>query len=152
MLSIEQSPLLKQEMHKLFRFLYLNFYAFLLLLCGITVAVLPCYRISKLLVIPQVAVIWLCLKYSFHLFATWKDKKVKYEILLKKNKNEFRPDTFKVFMQAPCGRLLTKAVLKDMGIKEKYKELLSYKEPFLLSIKNGCIKQETKIYINEDFK
>ena len=69
-----------------------------------------------------------------------------------KNKNEFRPDSFKIFMQAPCGRLLTKAVLKDLGLSNKYKELLIYKEPLIISIKNGCIKQETKIYINEDFQ
>lgn len=69
-----------------------------------------------------------------------------------KNKNEFRPDSFQVFMQAPCGRLLTKTVLKDLNLKEKYKELLVYKEPFFVSLKKGCQKQETKIYINEDFK
>ena len=68
-----------------------------------------------------------------------------------KNKKEFRPETFKVFMQAPCGRLLTKSVLKDLGIRQKYKELLAYKKPLKLSIKEGCSKQETKIYINEDF-
>ena len=55
-------------------------------------------------------------------------------------------------MQAPCGRLLTKAVLKDLNLKEKYKELLVYKEPFFVSLKKGCQKQETKIYVNEDFK
>ena len=40
-------------------------------------------------------------------------------------------------MQAPCGRLVTKVVLKDLNQKEKYKELLIYKEPFLTSIKNN---------------
>ena len=48
-----------------------------------------------------------------------------------KNKNEFRPETFKAFMQMPCGRLLTKAVLKDLGKKSEYKNLIKYKTPFL---------------------
>lgn len=69
-----------------------------------------------------------------------------------KNKKEFRPDSFQVFMQAPCGRLLTKVVLEDLNKKEKYKELLIYKKPFFTSLKKGCQKQETTIYINEDFK
>lgn len=68
-----------------------------------------------------------------------------------KNKEKFRADSFQVFMQAPCGRLLTKAVLKDLNQREKYKELLVYKEPFFISVKNNCVKQKTSIYINEDF-
>jgi hypothetical protein len=54
-------------------------------------------------------------------------------------------------MQAPCGRLLTKAVLKDLRLKEKYKELLVYKKPFFVSVKNNLKTQKTVIYINEDF-
>ena len=52
-------------------------------------------------------------------------------------------------MQARCGRLLTKAVLKDIGLKSKYKELLLYKEPFLVSLKNNFKPVRTRIYINE---
>ncbi len=92
------------------------------------------------------------MKQAIKLLSTWKDKKIKYKILIGKNKKEFRPDSFQVFMQAPCGRLLTKVVLEDLGYKEKYKELLIYKEPFFISLKKSCQKQETKIYINEDFK
>ena len=139
-------------MYKFFRFLYLNTYSFLLLFCGIFTVLIPLFRISKWLIIPQLIVSLFCLKQAAHLFLSWKDKKIKYEILMGKNKNEFRPDSFKIFMQAPCGRLLTKAVLKDLGLSNKYKELLIYKEPLIISIKNGCIKQETKIYINEDFQ
>ena len=139
-------------MYKFFRFLYLNTYSFLLLFCGLFTVLIPLFRISKWLIIPQLIVSLFCLKQAAHLFLTWKDKKIKYEILMGKNKNEFRPDSFKIFMQAPCGRLLTKAVLKDLGLSNKYKELLIYKEPLIISIKNGCIKQETKIYINEDFQ
>ena len=139
-------------MYKFFRFLYLNTYSFLLLLCGAITVLIPLYKISKWLIVPQVIRSLFCIKQAIGLFMTWKDKKTKYEILMGKNKNGFRPDSFKIFMQAPCGRLLTKVVLKDLGLSNKYNELLIYKEPLFISIKNGCIKQETKIYINKDFQ
>lgn len=68
-----------------------------------------------------------------------------------KNQSQFRPDSFEMFMKAPCGRLLTKVVLKDLGMSHKYKELLVYKPSFIDSIKEGCQTQETKIYINNEY-
>ena len=138
-------------MHNPFRFVYLNAYAFLLFFCGTITALLPLFKVSKWLIVPQIFVVLICFKQAFQLFSTWNDKKIKYEILMGKNRKEFRPDSFEVFMQAPCGRLLTMAVLKDLGIRQRYKELLAYKKPLDLSIKDGCAKQETKIFINEDF-
>lgn len=115
---------------------------------------IPLFKVSKWLLIPQIILSLFFIKQAGKLFSTWKDKKLKYKILIERNKNEFRPDTFKVFMQAPCGRLLTKVVLTDLGIRNKYKELLVYKEPFIVSIKKSCLpsSQKTKIYINEDFR
>jgi hypothetical protein len=52
-------------------------------------------------------------------------------------------------MSAPCSRLIVKSVLKDLGKKQMYKELLVYKEPLWVSIKNNFTPIETKIYINE---
>lgn len=140
-------------MHKFSRFLYLNTYSFLLLFCGIIILLMPLFKVSKWLLIPQLILSLFFIKQAGNLFSTWKDKKIKYKILLERNKNEFRADTFKVFMQAPCGRLLTKSVLKDLGIQDKYKELFVYKDPFIVSMKKNCLSssQETKIYINEDF-
>ena len=97
------------------------------------------------------------------MFSAWQDKKIKYKIIyfqrykschLERNKNEFHPETFKIFMQAPCGVLLTKVVLKDLNLKERYSEVKIYKKSFFGLIKDGCINktQETKIYINKDFK
>ena len=77
-----------------------------------------------------------------------------------KNKDSFRPDSFKVFMQAPCGRLLVKAVLKDLSLLQKdsnllqndsdflqkYKELLQYKPALSTYIKKSCTREETKVY------
>ena len=83
---------------------------------------MPLYKVSFLLLIPQITVSILFLKPSAELFSTWKDKQKKYQILIGKNKKEFRPESFEIFMKAPCGRLLTKSVLKDLGYKDKYKE------------------------------
>lgn len=138
-------------MNKIFRFLYLNTYSFLLLFGGIILILISFLEIPKLLTIPSIIISFFFFYNSVKLFSSWNDKKVKCEILYKKNINEFRPDTFKVFMQAPCGRLVTKVVLKDLNQKEKYKELLIYKEPFLTSIKNNFKPTKTSIYINEDF-
>lgn len=138
-------------MHKFFRFLYLNTYSFLLFFGGLVVILIPLYKVSVLFLVPQIILSILFFKPSIKLFSSWKDKKIKYEILIGKNKSNFRAESFEIFMKAPCGRLLTKAVLKDLGLSYKYKELLIYKESFLVSIKEGCKNQETKIYINEEF-
>ena len=139
-------------MNKIFKFFYLNTYSFLLLLCGIIIILLPLNKFSNLLIVPQVIIFFVFVYYSCKLFSTYNDKLLKCEILIKKNQNEFRPETFKIFMQAPCGRLVTKTVLRELNIKEKYKELLIYKEPFIVSIKNNFKPIKTTIYINEDFK
>ena len=139
-------------MNKIFKFIYLNTYSFLLLFCGIICILVPIYKVSKIFFIPQVIVFFIFFYYSVKLFSTYKDKLIKCDILLKKNKDEFRPETFKVFMQAPCGRLVTKVVLFELNLKEKYKELLIYKEPFIISIKNNFKPTKTSIYINEEFK
>lgn len=119
------------------------------MICAGVAAALPLRKVLPFLLIPQIIISFLLFYYSVKLFSTWKDKKTKYKILLAKNKDGFRPESFKIFMQAPCGRLLTKAVLKDIGLKSKYKELLLYKEPFLVSLKNNFKPVHTRIYINE---
>lgn len=139
-------------MHKFLRYIYLNFYAFLLLFCGMLTGIIPVFKISKFLIIPQTIIILIFLYQSLRLFSTWRDKQIKYTILIKKNQKQFKPESFKIFMQAPCGRLLTKVVLKDLGLRSEYKKLLIYKESFLVSVKKNYQKTETKIYFNEDFK
>lgn len=139
-------------MNKIARFIYLNTYSFLLLICGIAVALIPCYQVSKLLLIPQFFIFFICIKHSAQLFSTWNSKKIKYAVLMERNRKQIRPDTFEVYMQAPCGRLLTKAVLKDLGEKDRYRELLVYKPSLIESIKENFTPVKSKIYINEDFK
>lgn len=138
-------------MHKLLRYIYLNTYSFILLFCGSALIAIPLYKVSFFFLIPQIAVSLLFLKPALTLFSSWNDKVKKYEILIGKNKKEFRPDSFEMFMKAPCGRLLTRLVLKDLGYSDRYKELLVFKEPFLVLLKHNCKKQKTSIYINGDF-
>lgn len=139
-------------MQKTSRFIYLNSYSFLLLICGIAVVLVPFFQVSKLFVISQVILFFICIKYSLQIFSTWHDKKKKYAVLMERNRKHFRPETFEPYMQAPCGRLLTKVVLEDLGQKDRYKELLAFKPSLLESINKNCTRQKTSIYINEDFK
>lgn len=139
-------------MHKFFRFLYLNIYSFLILFCGIIIVLLPFYRYSNFLLIPQILISLFCFIQAYKLFSSWKDKKIKYQILIEKNKNGFRPDSFIIFMKAPCGRLLTKSVLKDLNFSDKYQELLVYKQSFFNFNKNTCSSSKTTITFYEETK
>ena len=79
---------------------------------------------------------------------TWNDKKRKYQILITKNEKHFYPESFKEYMQAPCGRLLVKIVLKDLNILDQYKALSKYRVSFLSQIKQirkGCMRSKTVI-------
>ena len=109
------------------RFLYLNIYAFLLILLGLGIFVLPLYR-HWLGLIFQIVWALVCLGEAAKVFYTWNDKKRKYAVLMQRNKPLFRPDTGAEYMKAPCGRLLVQLVLKDLkqtqhyaALKKKYK-------------------------------
>lgn len=73
-----------------------------------------------------------------------------YAVLMGINHGGFSPESFKTYMKAPCGRLMVKAVLRDLGLGDEYGKLLAYKEPLLFSIKANCAPVETSIYINEE--
>ena len=68
-----------------FRFLYLNFYAGLLLLSGAAAATVPLYRITALFLFIQIPAALLCIHESVRIFSVWKDKKRRYEKLLERN-------------------------------------------------------------------
>lgn len=132
------------------RYLYLNSYAFLLLAMGVGIALIPCYRVGWWLLVPQVSGTVLCLKGAYGIFASWEDKKRKYCILMERNRAELRPDTFTEFMQAPCGRLLSRVVLTDLGRSEAYPTLQRLKKPLRERLQEGCKPQKTVVYINEN--
>ena len=134
------------------RFMYLNAYAFLLLLVGIGIMLFPGYRIAWWVVFIQLVVAAPFLKGAHGIFASWKDKKRKYDLLMQRNADQFRPDTFAEFMHAPCGRLLVRIVLKDMQCPERYKELKHLREPFIKQLRKNCKPQKRTVYVNPDYK
>ena len=60
------------------------------------------------------------LKTCCQLFSTWQDKKRKYFLLVQRNRIKFCAYSFEKFMKAPCGRLLTRVVLKDIRQSGRY--------------------------------
>lgn len=134
------------------RYLYLNIYAFLLVFLGIGIAFIPLYLWSGWLIVIQVVATVSCIYNGLKIFATWRDKKRKYEVLLQRNRTEFRPETFYEYMQAPCGRLLVRVVLSDLDCPCRYRELLSLREPLRKRITSTCRPARTVVYINPSVK
>ena len=135
-----------------FRFLYLNFYAVLLLLLGAAVAAVPLYRITALFLFIQIPTALLCIHESVRIFSVWKDKKRRYEKLLERNKAEWETHSFRPYMISPCGRLLVKAVLSDLNRKDEYRNLKQYIPSLRNQIKLNCRTEKTVVYINKDIK
>lgn len=130
------------------RFIYLNAYAFLLLFMGTGIALIPLYRISPWLVLVQAIPTLICLANGLRIFRSWKDKGRKYRILMERNSEAFRPDSFAEYMQAPCGRLLVRIVLKDLGKSDMYRSLLTLRKPVIDNLRSGCTPQKTIVYID----
>jgi len=130
------------------RFLYLNIYSFLIVCAGILALALPFYFITKWTLIIQAIIAIKLFMISGRLFSSWEYKKREIDLLVNRNKAEFRPDTFEVFMQAPCGRLVVRQALRDLNMQEKYKTLLQLQKPFFERIKNNCTPANTVVYVN----
>lgn len=133
------------------RFLYLNLYAILLLVSGVVVLVLPVWKFSLWLLFPQIIVALFFLHGSYHIFCSWEDKKRKYAILIERNKKRLREDTFYEYMQAPCGRLLVKLVLADLGMQDSYSHLRKLQVPMTDKLKASCTPTQANIYINPNY-
>lgn len=120
------------------RFIYVNIYAFLILLMGIGIIFLPLSGLSEYLIYVQVLLALVCLKSSISIFNTWEAKKRRYKKLIDANKECFNPESFEEYMKAPCGRLLVKLVLDDLDEKRQYKKLKTYKISWIKTLKNNC--------------
>lgn len=79
----------------------------------------------------------------------WNSKKRRYKKLIEANTGCFNPDSFKEYMQAPCGRLLVKVVLDDLGKKELYKKLKKTRISWIRTIKSNFKVTKTVIYKKE---
>ena len=105
------------------RFIYLNIYAYLLLIIGVGISFLPLYEIHWLLLVIQIIAVVILLNVSIKIFKSWASKKRSYTVLMERNRNGIREEIFKEYMLAPCGRLLVKIVLSDLGERHQYKRL-----------------------------
>jgi len=132
------------------RFLYLNIYSFLIVCAGILVLVLPFYSITKWTLVVQGIVAIKLFFIAGRLFSAWDAKKREIDLLVKRNKNDFRPDTFDIYMQAPCGRLVVREALRDLNMQKEYKTLLKLQKPILERLRNNCTPSKTVIFINEE--
>ena len=127
------------------RFLYLNAYAFLLIGVGISIWFLLFIKSWIVIVICALTTV-ICFYYAIHIFSTWYDKKRNYQLLIQRNTNVLRAETFRDFMKAPCGRLLCRIVLEDLNYKDEYKNLKkAYSVPFSMWIKNVCTHEQSVI-------
>ena len=130
------------------RYLYLNFWGLLLITISLIFSI-TLFLIDYSYFIPiPIIVILICLYGGCNILKTWNDKKRKYHILITKNEKHFYPESFKEYMQAPCGRLLVKIVLKDLNKLDQYKNLNKYRVSFLSQIKQirkGCSQSKTII-------
>lgn len=134
------------------RFLYLNFYAGLLLLAGAAAVAVPLYRITALFLFIQIPAAFFCLYQSVRIFSVWPDKRRRYEKLLERNAAEWEAHSFRPYMISPCGRLLVKAVLSDLNRKDEYRNLKQYIPSLKNQVKLNCRTEKTVVYINKDFK
>jgi len=116
---------------------------------GIIVLAIPFYLMSKWIIIAQVLIAIHLFFISGRLFSTIESKLKEMDILTKRNQAEFRPDTFGIFMQAPCGRLVVRQVLRDLNKQKEYRNLLKFIKPLKERIREGCEPDNTVIYINE---
>ena len=133
--------------------LYLNAYAILLLVIGVGICFIPFYKISYLFLIVQIPIVFLLLRGSGVILSSWKSKKRSYKILIEKNKKGFCEESFHEYMEAPCGRLLTKLVLRDLEMEDKYTLLKEkYQLTFFNDIKTCNKNAKMELYFNEDFQ
>ena len=131
------------------RFVYINAYAFLLLflcVCIVTISLLFC---SGILFIIFLLLALLCCRMAIKIFTTWPGKIRHYHKLMAINISEFSPDSFKNYIQVPCGRLLTRVVLKDLGKSDRYPELLKLRLPLLKRIRSACEPRQTIVFVRD---
>lgn len=135
----------------MFRYIYINIYALLLLSIGaghILIIILLNLHWSLICIASIVAAC--CIYYGCNILLSWPAKKREYKILIERNTPTFNSESFRPYMQAPCGRQLTKIVLKDLGRQQQYKELKQMQKPLFNLIHNSCQREQAKIIIYDN--
>ena len=133
------------------RFNYLNIYAYLLLIMGVGISFLPLYEVHWLLLVAQIITVIVLLHASIRIFNSWGSKKRSYTVLMERNRNGIREETFKEYMLAPCGRLLVKIVLTDLGERHQYKKIRKMYSitlsNFIKAVKESRKPKRTVVYV-----
>ncbi len=132
------------------RYIYINAYAFLLLFLSIGIGVISFIFCEGLLFILCLLPALVCLKLATKIFSSWPGKIRHYNKLMELNTVEFTPDSFKDYIQAPCGSLLTRVVLKDLGKSDQYPKLCKLRLPLLERIRLAYTPRKTVIYIRNN--
>ena len=137
----------------MFRYIYINIYALLLLLIGAGHILLIILTNLHWGLITILSIVAICsIYYGINILFSWPAKMREYRILIERNTPTFNSESFRPYMQAPCGRQLTKVVLKDLGAKSRYSELKQMQEPLLRLIIKGCKQEPARITIYDDSK
>jgi hypothetical protein len=95
-------------------------YSFLLLGLGMTVILIP--MDIFILLFKYLVVLWL-IAGACIILSKYNVKKRQLAILVKRNKQEIRPDTFKVYLKTPCGQLLVGMAINNLRKTENYENL-----------------------------
>jgi hypothetical protein len=129
------------------RYIYLNSYALFLLAVGGGILLFPGWIYSWWITLPQVIISYPFLKTGIDILSRWESKKREYRLLIERNKKEFNPSSFELYMGAPCGRLLVKTVLKDLGYSDKYDSLKIYKRTICYFIREDLCNKRQKVVV-----
>lgn len=131
------------------RFIFINAYAFLLLFLAIGITVISCIFCFGILFIACLLAALFCLRLAVKIFTTWSGKIRHYNKLMELNAPVFSPETFKEYIQAPCGCLLTRVVLKDLGKSDQYPNLCKLRLPLFERIRTVCLPHKTVIFVRD---
>jgi hypothetical protein len=99
---------------------FLNIYSFFLIGLGITAFLIP--TDIFMLIFKYLVVIW-CIVGACTILSKYNVRKRQLAILVKRNKKEIRPDTFKVYLKTPCGQLLVNMAINNLRKTENYANL-----------------------------
>jgi len=105
------------ELMVFFRFLYLNIYAFALVVLGVLVFFIPTDIFVKVVKFLFAASFVFS---GIGLFVRWKAKIRRMGILVARNRKTFRRDSFKEIRTTLCGLLMVHLVLRDLRKTENY--------------------------------
>jgi hypothetical protein len=107
-------------MKNIFCFIFLNIYSFFLFGLGVAAFLMPIDIF--ILVFKYLVVIW-CIVGASIILSKYNVKIRQLAILVNRNKEEIRPDTFKVYLKTPCGQLLVNMAINNLRKTRNYANL-----------------------------